>query len=126
MTNTGANNIVIRTAGLRGVALDFPAGLWLSPVYGAQFPPGSADKCRRFAKVCFDITRRLGVPYVQVFNGADATVSEALESMKAAGIAPDVVCVDNFADAGRSGVPEDDPSSVSGQARTALDWLAHR
>ena len=115
---------VVKTAGLRGIALDFPAGLWLAAQYGAQFPPNSADKCRRFAKMCFDITKKMGVPYVQVFNGVDVAVAQALESMKAAGIVPDMVCVDNFGAVDRSGVPETDPNSVSGQAKSALDWLA--
>jgi hypothetical protein len=114
---------VIRTAMLKGVALDFPAGLWLSPAFGPQFPPGSADKCRQFAKACFDITRKMGIPFVQVFNGSDSTVAKALDSMKAFGIVPDVIGVDNFANVSRSGVPETDPSSVSGQALSALRWI---
>ena len=115
---------VIKTAGLRGVALDFPAGLWLAPAFGAEFPPGSADKCRRFAKMCFDITRKMGIPFVQVFNGSDSTVSKALDSMKAFGIVPDSIGVDNFADPARSGVPETDPSSVAGQALNCQRWIS--
>jgi hypothetical protein len=115
---------VIRTAVLKGVALDFPAGLWLAPAFGPQFPPGSADKCRAFAKACFDITRKMGIPYVQVFNGSDSSVAEALGSMKAAGIVPDMVGIDNFADPSRSGVPESDKKSVSGQGKSAMAWLA--
>jgi hypothetical protein len=66
----------------------------------------------------------MGIPFVQVFNGSDSTVARALDSMKAFGIVPDVIGVDNFANVGRSGVPETDPGSVSGQAKSALDWIA--
>jgi hypothetical protein len=44
--------------------------------------------------------------------------------MKAFGIVPDSIGVDNFADPTRSGVPETDPGSVSGQALSAQRWLA--
>lgn len=119
---------VVRTAGLSGIALDFPAGLWLSPEFPVQYPPGSADKCRALAKQAHDVARRLGVGFAWVFNGSDdaATVQAALASIRAAGMVPDLVGIDDFSDPARRGTPESDPSTLSGQALGAIQWLDER
>ena len=114
---------VVRTAGLKGICVDFPAGLWLSQHFPAQFPPNSGDKCRQLAKQAHDVARSCGVPFVWVFNGSDACITPALDSIKAAGIKIDVVGVDNFADSQRKGTPETSDTTVSGQAFAALRWL---
>lgn len=114
---------VVRTAGLRGIAIDFPAGLWLSAAFPANFPPGSADKCRALARQAHDVARRCGVPFVWVLNGADACVPQALASIRAAGLWADVFAVDNFAAAARRGTPESDPNSAAGQALAVLRAL---
>ena len=115
---------VVRTAGLKGIVIDFPAGLWLSKNFPASFPPNSGDKCRLLAKQSHDICRRMGIPFVWTFNGSDAgsLVTKALDSIKAAGMTIDVILVDNFSSTTERGTPESDPSSVTGQCLAALKW----
>lgn len=116
---------VVKTAELRGVCIDFPGHLYMASAYPAIFPAGSADKCRALAKQAFDVSKKLGIPFVWCFNGAEdgATVKAALDAAKKNGIVPDVVGIDNFADASRRGTPETDAKSVTGQALAALKWL---
>lgn len=121
-TRDGMSHIeyVLRNAGLKGVVLDFPASLYLANSYGSAFPPDSASKCRLLAKQAHDVARKLKLPFGWVFNGAEADVRQAIAAIKGDGIALDFVGIDNFADAQRRGTPDSDPSSVSGQARSAL------
>ena len=115
---------VVRTAGLKGVVIDFPAGLWLSKNFPANFPAGSGDKCRLLAKQAHDVCRRMSIPFVWCFNGSDkgSVVTKALDSIKAAGMTIDVILNDNFSSTTERGTPESDPASVTGQALAALRW----
>lgn len=115
---------VVRTAGLKGIVIDFPAGLWLSKNFPSNFPPNSGDKCRLLAKQAHDICRRMSIPFVWCFNGSDAAplVIKALDSIKDAGMTINTILVDNFSSVPERGTPESDPSSVTGQALVALKW----
>ena len=115
---------VVRTAGLKGIVIDFPAGLWLSKNFPANFPPNSGDKCRLLAKQSHDACRRMGLPFVWCFNGSDAgsLVTKALDSIKAAGMKIDTILVDNFSSQTERGTPETNPATVTGQALAALRW----
>lgn len=114
---------VVRAAGLKGVALDYPASLWLAERFPARYPPGTGDKCRALARQAHDVARRCGIGFAVVFNGSDASVAAALDSMTDAGLTFDYVGVDNFSAQKRRATPETDPSTVAGQARVALDWV---
>lgn len=116
---------VTKAAGLKGICIDFPGNLYLAQTYPAQFPAGSADKCRALAKQAHDAAKKLGVPFVWCFNGGEdaSIVASALDAAKKNGIIPDVAAIDNFAEATRRGTPETDQRSVAGQALAALKWF---
>eukprot|EP00887_Chlorella_sp_A99_P001788 scaffold19.g1788.t1 len=124
-TRTGYSPVefVVRTAGLRGIALDFPASLLLSPSFPAKFGPKAADKSRALAKQAHDVARKLGIRFCWVFNGYDVSVQAAMDAITKMGMRVDCWVVDNFAAVGRRGTPETDPSSVSGQALNVLKWV---
>jgi hypothetical protein len=110
----------IERAGLKGIALDYPAGLYLANEFPSNFPVGSANKCRQLAAQAWSIAQALNIPLVWVFNGADAQVREAKRAIEANGIRPRQYVVDNFADPNRAGTPESSASSMSGQVKQLM------
>ena len=106
---------VVTKAGLQGIALDFPAGLWMATKFPPSFPPNSCENAKRLAKQAYEICKRHGIPLVWVFNGGDADTAEAKKSIEKYGIYPSAYVVDNFSKPNRTGVPETDPASMSGQ-----------
>jgi hypothetical protein len=125
LLNGRVNNVpyiqyAVQRAGLKGIAIDYPAGLYLAKEFPSSFPVGSADKCRKLAKQAWNIAQTLGIPLIWVFNGADANTRQAMDAIHAAGIYPQTFAVDDFADPNRAGVPEYDPATLSGQLRQLL------
>lgn len=118
---------VVRGAGLNGIAVDYPADLWLSGEFGPEFPAGSAAKCRIYMQNLFGLARRLGVKFAWVFNGDHGElVARALTDARTRwSIVPDYVCIDNFTQTNQiRGVPESNPATLAGQGLTALRWMA--
>jgi len=110
----------IQRAGLKGIAIDYPAGLYLAQAFPSSFPPGSADKCRQLAKQAYQIAKSLNLPFIWVFNGADDNVHEAKQAIMRDGIAPTKFVVDNFAKRDAPGTPESSRSSLSGQVKQLM------
>jgi hypothetical protein len=110
----------IERAGLKGIAIDYPAGLYLADAFPSNFPPGSASKCRQLALQAWQIAQALNIPLVWVFNGADSNTREAMDKIHANGIHPKSFAIDNFASSTKSGTPEWDKSSMSGQLRQLM------
>jgi len=110
----------IQRAGLKGIAIDYPANLYLADAFPSSFPPGSAEKCRQLAKQAFQIAQTLKIPFVWVFNGADENVYQAKEAIRKNGISPTKFAIDNFANRDAAGTPESVRSSLSGQVKQLM------
>ncbi len=105
---------------MKGIALDYPAGLYLANAFPSNFPAGSAEKCRQLALQAYQIAQKLNIPLVWVFNGNDGNTRQAMDSIHAHGIYPSSWAIDNFADSNRAGTPESNGSTLSGQARQLM------
>lgn len=111
---------VVHRVGMQGIALDFPAGLFLASKFPASFPPDSAANSKLLAKQAYEIAKKYNIPLVWVFNGADSDTLQAKQAIEAFGIHPTRWAVDNFADKERAGTPESDKSTLAGQLRQLL------
>ena len=98
---------VVRHSGANGIALDYPASLYVSENY---------PKARHLALQAYQVAKKLNIKFAWVFNGNDANTSEAVNIMRQQGIHPNFVGVDDFANANQVGVPESKHSSLTGQA----------
>lgn len=97
---------LVMYANLSGIALDYPASLYLA---------NSANKAKDLAKQAWNVCQKHNISLLWVFNGGDSHTKQAVNAIYKDGIFPNSFAIDNFASVDNSGVPETNQESMSGQ-----------